>query len=316
MKPEKLIRLSVCVALSCFLAGNASPAFTGDAGGSGSLLLAATTTNPVKKTSAAAPKKAAATKKKSTTSAKKTTTAPKAATSPSKTSLAAQPVKSATSKAGETSQGVGSAAQSLTAADLNSGVKAAITQAIRGAITSLGKENGYFANQLVRIPMPAQLKPVDDMLRNLGQAALSDRFIESMNRAAEKAVPKTIDIFGKAVSAMTLEQASSLVRGPEDAATRYFESTTRENLAAEIKPLVGEAMNQAQVTAFYSAMMSKAQAYMPFLGLMTPDLNQYVTDKALDGLFLVMAEEEKKIRQDPVARTTDILKKVFGGLFK
>ena len=311
MKPEKLIRLSVCVALSCFLAGNAGPAFSGDASGTDSVLLAATTTQPVKKTGTAASKKTAKAKKPAT-AVKKATVAPKAtpATSP-KASLTAKSPSAAT----PTTQ-VAPASKSPAVADLSRGVKDALLQAAKGAVASLGKENGYFANQLVRIPMPAQLKPVDDMLRNLGQAALADRFIESMNRAAEKAVPKTIDIFGKAVAAMTLEQAASLVKGPEDAATRYFESTTRENLKAEIMPLVGEAMNQAQVTAFYSAMMSKASGYMPFLGLMTPDLNQYVTDKALDGLFLVMAQEEKKIRQDPVARTTDILKKVFGGIFK
>lgn len=307
MKPEKLICLSVCLTLSCFLAVNAGPAFSGDAGGSGSLLLAATTANPVKKTSTAT-----STKKKTTTSAKKAKAAPKAAQSARpKASLTAKSPSAAT----PTTQ-VAPSSKSPTVADFSRGVKDALLQAAKGAVASLGKENGYFANQLVRIPMPAQLKTVDDMLRSLGQAALADRFIESMNRAAEKAVSKTADIFGKAVASMTLEQAASLVKGPEDAATRYFESTTRENLKAEIKPLVGEAMNQAQVTAFYSAMMSKAQAYMPFLGLMTPDLDQYVTDKALDGLFLVMAQEEKKIRQDPVARTTEILKKVFGGLFK
>lgn len=310
-RPPKLI---FCAALLVFLMGNAAPAISGDAAGGKTIVLAASTTQTTKKTTAVSSKKTATVKKKAT-SGKKTTAAPKTpATITPKASPTTPAVSATTPK--ETSTNASAVAKSLTTGDFNSGVKDAISQAVKSAIASLGKENGYYLNQLVKIPMPAQLKPVDDVLRDLGQTALSDRFIESMNRAAEKAVPKTADIFAKAVAAMTLEQAANLVKGPEDAATRYFESTTRENLKAQIKPLVDDSMKQAQVTAFYSAMMSKAQSYMPFLGFMTPDLNQYVTDKALDGLFLVMAEEEKKIRKDPVARTTDILKKVFGGIFK
>ncbi len=204
----------------------------------------------------------------------------------------------------------------LTTADFDAGVKDALLQAVKGAVARLGKKDGFFLDQAVRIPMPAQLKPLEDTLRSLGQGKVADSFIESMNRAAEEAVPGTAAIFSGAVAAMTLEEAANLVKGPENAVTQYFETHTREQLAAQIGPVVAKAMATAQVTRYYLAMTEKATALVPFLKSVEPDLNQYVTGKALDGLFLAMADEEKKIRRDPVARSTEILKKVFGAIFK
>ncbi|MEW5735519.1 MAG: DUF4197 domain-containing protein [Thermodesulfobacteriota bacterium] len=202
--------------------------------------------------------------------------------------------------------------QTLSIPEMDGGIKDALSLAVKTAVTQLGQENGFFANQLVRIAMPESLVQAENLLRQAGQGKLADQFIESMNRAAEQAVPKTTRIFQGAISKMTIQEAVEILKGPDDAATKYFEEKTRGELSSEILPVVTQATDTAQVTYYYKAMTDKAYAAAPFLKGFAPDLDQYVTQKALDGLFLVMAQEEKKIRQDPAARATDLLKKVFG----
>lgn len=167
-------------------------------------------------------------------------------------------------------------------------------------------------NDMVRIPMPGKMAQAEKLLRKLGQGKVADQFILSMNQAAEKAAPKTTKILGDAIHDMSIKEAAAILRGPDNAATQYFDKKTRAALAQEIKPVVSQAMGEARVIHYYKLMMDKASASVPFLKKFTPDLDQHVTNKALDGLFVVMAIEEKKIRQDPVARSTDLLKKVFG----
>ncbi|MBI9074161.1 MAG: DUF4197 domain-containing protein [Desulfatibacillum sp.] len=206
----------------------------------------------------------------------------------------------------------GDSGANLSDSEMNSGIKEALHQAVNTAIASLGQENGYLGNDLVKIAMPEKLTRAESLLRTVGQGKLVDQFVESMNRAAEKAVPKTTGILGKAVTSMSLEDAAKILQGEDNAATQYFEQKTREELFAEIKPVVEEATDTAMVTSYYKNMMGKVGTSLPLLQSYSPDLDQYVTDKALDGLFVIMAQEEKKIRENPAARTTDLLKKVFG----
>lgn len=205
-------------------------------------------------------------------------------------------------------------ATTLTNDETISGLKAALANGTQFAVKQLGRKDGFMGNDRVRIPMPKSLLLVEKTLRTLRQDKLADEFITSMNRAAEQAVPQAAKVFGDAINAMTMEDARKILTGPDDAATRYFESSTRDTLIELMRPIITQATDSAGVTSSYKSMMSKAGGMTSFLSKDTTDLDGYVTDKALDGLFRMIAEEEKRIRTNPVARTTAILKKVFGTL--
>lgn len=200
----------------------------------------------------------------------------------------------------------------LTESEMAAGLRQALEKGIRNAVDSLGRQNGFMGNSEVRIPMPDKLKTVEKAVRAVGQGELADEFILSMNRAGEKAVPETLDILTSAAGNMTLEDARSILNGPEDAATRYFERTSREDLARRIEPIVAESTKRVGATARYKDLTARAA---PLSGLTGGqdllDLDRYVTGKSLDGLFLLMAREEKRIRENPAARTTELLQKVF-----
>lgn len=177
--------------------------------------------------------------------------------------------------------------------------------------------------------MPANLQKVDQALRKLKQEALADEFVTTMNRAAEQAVPVAATVFGEAIRQMTVADAKAILTGPNDAATQYFRRTSTNALHAQFLPIVKQATDAAGVTAAYKAMLAKAGpaagiaqafggAFGKNLGLdaATLDVDAYVTGKAMDGLFKVVAEEEKRIRENPAARTTDLLKQVFGAVKK
>lgn len=216
------------------------------------------------------------------------------------------------SVAGKSGAGT-TAAGTLSNDEMVSGLKEALGQGTQYAVKQLGKEGGYLDNARVRIPMPKSLAWVEKSLRTLRQDRLADEFVASMNHAAEQAVPEAAAIFGDAIRQMTLEDARGILGGPDDAATQYFRRTTSAALTAKMRPIVEQATARTGVTSSYKNMMSKAGGLS---GLMSPDatdLDGYVTDKTLDGLFLMVAEEEKRIRENPLARSTDLLKKVFGG---
>ncbi len=207
---------------------------------------------------------------------------------------------------------VAGAIAGLTQGQMKNGLKEELFTAINIAVSSLGKQNGFLGNNQVRIPVPDKLRQVEKVLRQMGQGKLVDQFVESMNRAAEKAVPGTTKIFSEAIQSMTISDAADILQGQDNAATEYFKDNTREALYKNIRPIVTDATESARVTQYYKAMMKQASSRIPFLSTVNPDLDGFVTDKALDGLFFVMAVEEKKIRKDPAARTTEILKDVFG----
>ncbi|HEC15612.1 MAG TPA: DUF4197 domain-containing protein [Sedimenticola sp.] len=206
------------------------------------------------------------------------------------------------------------AAAALGSDEIAAGLKQALEKGVRSAVDLLGRTDGFLGNPKVRIPMPDHLQRISSGLRTLGQDKYADEFERTMNRAAEAAVPEAKAIFMEAIRGMTLEDAKAILDGPDDAATQYFRKTGEQRLRARMLPVVQEATARVGVTNAYNNLVKN----LDFLGGMVDtkalDLNDYVTTRALDGLFLMIAEEEKRIRENPVERTTDLLKKVFGSL--
>ncbi|MDH3979998.1 MAG: DUF4197 domain-containing protein [Gammaproteobacteria bacterium] len=191
-------------------------------------------------------------------------------------------------------------------------LREALNKGTRYAVDNLGQEGGFLDNARVRIPMPDSLAWLEKTLRTLRQDRLADEFVASMNHAAERAVPEAAGIFADAIKAMTLEDARAILSGPDDAATRYFREKTGAELTARLSPIVAEATSSAGVTASYKQMVAKAGGLGSLLSRESTDIDGYVTEKTLDGLFLMVAEEEKRIRENPLARSSELLKKVFG----
>jgi hypothetical protein len=192
-----------------------------------------------------------------------------------------------------------------------SGLKEALLIGTKNAVSSVSKLNGYFGNEAIKILLPDKVQKAAELLGKMGYQKQVDEFILSMNHAAEKAAPKAVSHFGEAIKGMSVEEARKILSGGNTAATEYFKSKTSAKLYDDFKPRVSESMNQVGVTHKYNAMMDKVPA-VPFAKPESSDLNHYVTTKALDGLFHMVGQEEQKIRTNPAARTTDLLKKVFG----
>lgn len=203
----------------------------------------------------------------------------------------------------------------LSQQEMDQALKQALSKGVQHAVEMLGKNGGYLDDPSVKIPMPRNLAKVESVLRSLGQEKLADEFVATMNHAAEKAVPEAATVFSNSLKQMTLQDVEGILKGPDDAATQYFRKTSSAQLKERFLPIVEAATNQAGVTAAYKRMMAKAGPLAQFMGG-AQDIDGYVTDKALDGLFLKIAEEEKAIRTNPVARSTDLLKKVFGSFSK
>lgn len=193
------------------------------------------------------------------------------------------------------------------------GLKEALAKGTERAIVSLGQTDGYWTNELVKIAMPDQLKSVEKPMRSFGAGSYVDEFHMTLNRAAETAVPEVADIFGNAIRALTVEDARAILNGADDAATQYFKRSSTEALTAKIKPLVAEATDKVGLTSSYKSLIGQAGPLAAMLDPNAADLDQYVTNEALSGLFKTLAKEEGEIRSNPAARTTDILERVFGG---
>ncbi len=202
---------------------------------------------------------------------------------------------------------------SVSDSDIAGGLKEALSKGVSTAIKSLGKENGFLGNVRVRIPLPKSLQKIEKVLRVAGQGKAVDEFVASMNNAAEKAVPVAVDVFADAIKKMTFDDARQILfSGKDDSATQFFRKNSEETLRVKFRPIVDEFTEKTGVTQKYKAMIGKAGFAAQFLGKDATDIDGYVTQKALDGLFLLIADEEKKIRKDPLGRTTSLLKKVFG----
>jgi hypothetical protein len=198
----------------------------------------------------------------------------------------------------------------LSDAKIGSGLKEALRVGTETAVSLTGKTDGYFANQAIKILMPSQLETAEKGLRLVGYGPQLDEFVLSMNRAAEAAAPGAKKIFGDAIGAMSIEDARKIWSGGDNAATQYFKSKTSDQLTAAFKPVVDKALNQVGVTRQYKELLGRAQS-IPFLKTDSLDIDRYVLGKSLDGLFHVLGEQEKQIRTNPAARTTDLLKEVF-----
>jgi len=191
------------------------------------------------------------------------------------------------------------------------GLKEALEIGTSNAVKLVSKMDGYYGNPQIKIPLPDSVKKVEKALRAVGYGSKVDAFELSMNRAAEKAAPEAKALFMDSIKQMSFEDARKILNGRDNEATLYFEDKTRHKLTEIFKPIVHSSMSQVGVTRQYQALDAKVRT-IPFTESLSFDLDQYVTDGALNGLFFMLAEEERKIRQDPAARVTDLLKEVFG----
>jgi len=211
-------------------------------------------------------------------------------------------------------KGTNSTVAALSVDEMTKGLKEALAKGTEKAVADLGKTNGFLGNVAVKIPMPQKLQEVEKGLRMMKQDKYADEFIATMNHAAEAAVPEAGPIIGDAIREMTVTDARNILDGPDDAATQYFRKTSEKHLKEKMLPIVKTATEKAGVTAAYKKFTEKAGFMASFLQKEGLDVDQYVTNKAFDGLFLMIAAEEKEIRKNPAARTTDLLKQVFGSV--
>lgn len=203
------------------------------------------------------------------------------------------------------------AAAQLDQATIISGLKEALSVSTEKTIAIVGKTDGYFDNPMIKILMPEKMRRMTDTLGKMGMQKQIDEFILSMNRAAEKAAPKAASIFADAIKSMNFEDAQKILNDGNTAVTDYFKLKTSDRIYNEFKPIIAATMKEVGTTRVFEAIMGKAKT-MPFMSTTTVDLDDYVTRKSTDGLFVMLGQQEKMIRENPAARSTDLLKKVFG----
>jgi len=191
------------------------------------------------------------------------------------------------------------------------GLKEALEIGTKNAVGNVSQTDGYYGNPIIRILLPESVQKVEGLLRTVGYGSQLDAFELSMNRAAEKAAPEAKEMFWETIRGMSFDDARKILKGKENEATLYFREKTWDRLSETFKPIVHETMGTVGVTRQYQELESKVNS-LPFGGKLGLDLDKYVSDGALEGLFSMLAEEEKKIRQNPTARVTDLLKEVFG----
>jgi len=204
------------------------------------------------------------------------------------------------------------AGRSLDPRTAASGLKEALSHGTGRAVGLLGQVDGYLGNKEVRIPMPERLRTVDKGLRAIGKGGLVDEFVTSMNRAAEAAAPVAKPVFLDAITQMTFQDALKIVRGRDHEATEYLQTTAGPSLARLFKPIAAEKLDSVGATRSFNRMM-KRYGSLPLVRKPTFDLQEFVTQKALDGMFFMIARDEENIRKNPLAQTSALLKKVFGG---
>lgn len=210
-----------------------------------------------------------------------------------------------------TQQGADDSLAALSNSDIAAGLKAALAQGTKSAVANLGRSDGFWSNAAARIPMPKPVRKIESLVRSAGLGGSIDQFHLSLNRAAEQAVPVAADVFAQSVQKLTLEDVRGILTGPNDAATQYFKRTTSDTLTAKFRPIVSKATANVGVAQSYKQIVSSAGPFAASLGA-SSDLDGYVTQKALDSLFVQVAAEEARIRENPAARGSAILKKVFG----
>ena len=208
-------------------------------------------------------------------------------------------------------KGKSAAPSGLSETRIADGLKEALQIGTANTVTRTGKTDGYFANPLIKILLPEKFQTIEKGLRLAGYGAQVDEVVLSMNRAAEAAAPKAKHIFWDAITGMTFDDAKQILQGNDTAATDFFKHRTSASLYDAFRPVVDNTLNTVGTVEKYNAMTDRVRQ-LPFVKSQFLDLNDYVTNEALDGLFLILAEEEKRIRENPAARVTDLLKEVFG----
>ena len=198
----------------------------------------------------------------------------------------------------------------LSESDIAAGLKEALVKGTGTGTATASKLDGYFKNPRLKIPFPPEITKVETKLRQLGMNGLVDDFILSLNRGAEKAATEAKPIFVDAITSMTVKDAWGILRGEDDAATDYLRRTTSNSLKAAFKPVIKTSLDAVDATKYFTKIVNTYNK-IPLIEKVNPNLEDYATDKAMFGLFLLIEDEERKIRKDPVARTTELLKKVF-----
>lgn len=206
--------------------------------------------------------------------------------------------------------GEGSAGAGLSDAKIGAGLKEALQVAAAKTVSLTGKTDGYFANQAIKILMPEKLRSFETGLRAVGYGGQIDELVLGMNRAAERAAPQAKQIFFDAIGEMSFDDARKLLNGGDTAATEYFRGKTTPRLTTAFRPVVERSMNQVGVSRQYKDLVARFDS-IPFARSQAFDLDGYVVEKGLGGLFTVLGEQEKQIRTNPAARVTDLLKEVF-----
>lgn len=203
-----------------------------------------------------------------------------------------------------------SSSTSLTATQVASGLKEALTKGVTKGAANVSKPDGYLKNLNIKIPFPPEVKKVEDKLRQIGMGKQVDNFVTTLNRGAEDAAKSAKPIFVNAITAMTIQDAWSILKGADNAATDYLKRATTSQLRAKFKPVIQTSLNKVNATKYYGDIVNTYNK-IPFVEKVNPNLDDYATQKAIDGLFFMIEKEEKLIRKDPLARTTELLKKVF-----
>jgi hypothetical protein len=199
----------------------------------------------------------------------------------------------------------------LGTAEIGKGLREALKVGTERVVVQLGRKDGFNNDPAIHIPLPEKMETVKEVLARFGYAGMLDELELRLNRAAESATPRAKELFWQAIADMTMEDAMAIYKGPQDAATRYFEGRMRTPLAESLRPVVEESLAQAGAVRSFDAVMGKYRS-LPFVSEVKTDLTGYVVDKALAGIFLYLAKEEAAIRRDPAKRTTELLQQVFG----
>ena len=215
------------------------------------------------------------------------------------------PKTTTTSPSGSTGTG------SLTQQEAAQGLREALSQGISKGTDQASKQDGFYLNRLIRIPFPADAQRVANTLRSIGLGSQVDRFELTLNRGAEDAAKSAKPIFLAAIKSLTFKDVWGILTGEKDAATNYLKRTTTEQLTTAFRPIIQQSLDKVGATKYYTDLTTRYNR-IPLVTPVQTDLNQYATGKAIDGLFTLVAQEEANIRENPVARTTDLLKRVFG----
>jgi hypothetical protein len=201
--------------------------------------------------------------------------------------------------------------KTLSNEEIINGLKEALTVGANNSTSTASRLDGFFKNEAIKIPFPPETKNMESILRSMGLGSQVDKAVLTMNRAAETAAKDAAPIFINAIKSMSITDGLTILKGGNDAATNYLKSNTSTELINKLKPIIQKALQQVEITRYWNPLITTYDK-VPFVEKMNPDLDAYVTDRALAGIFLLVAQEEAKIRKDPAARVSDTLRKVFG----